>query len=449
MLKLPDLAMVPMLKIMMGNMASSYEKEYNAYVELFKKHNVDVAVCDHFCMACVDAAYTMKLPFVMSMAVTIGDDAGAPYTNNDIVSRVDPTTLDESLSTRFYNKFISPLSLAWTTYPEFKALTKAKERAGAEPDNGPPDARWVDSVKLINNAFGLESPRPLGPLVEFVGPIIPRSYQPLTEDLKQYLDAHSRVAYIAFGQHASAKADSLTKILTALLENIEQGNLDGFLWATVSSTENFPETVTTSSKKTYVVADMFNNAEPHARMVKWAPQYAVLHHPSTVMFVSHGGAGSTHESLFAGKRLVIFPFFGDQPGNAWNIERNQLGGRFNKNTPQHEMTQVIRKVALDEDGQIQSNVQRYKALVQIRSRNGILRGADAVEEVAFLQQNGKVPHRYEVAREMSYIKAHNIDLYAVLFLILAIPLVALYRIITIIVSKAIQNIHQQKKLKSL
>ncbi|KAG0170805.1 hypothetical protein DFQ28_011323 [Apophysomyces sp. BC1034] len=430
-------------------MTSTYEAEYKAHIELFKKHNVDVVVCDHFGLACIDAAYTMKLPFIITTAVTEGDDASAPYTNDNMLTRMDPTTLDESLNTRFYNKFIVPLRIAWTAYPEFKALAKTMARAGAEPNDGPPNTRWADSVKLVNSVFGLESPRPVGPLVEYVGPIIPRTYQPLTEDLKQYLDAHSRVAYIAFGQHASAKADSLTKILTALLENIEQGNLDGFLWATVLSTENFPETVTTSSKKTYVVADMFNNAELHARMVKWAPQYAVLHHPSTVMFVSHGGAGSIYESLFAGKRLVIFPFFGDQPGNAWSIERNQLGGRFNKNTPQHEMTQVIRKVALDEDGQIQSNVQRYKALVQIRSRNGILRGADAVEEVAFLQQNGKVPHRYEVAREMSYIKAHNIDLYAVLFLILAIPLVALYRIITIIASKAIQSTYQTKKLKSL
>ncbi|KAG0180127.1 hypothetical protein DFQ29_001189 [Apophysomyces sp. BC1021] len=427
-------------------LTNTYEEDYKAHLELFKKRNVDVVVCDHIFMACIDAAYTMDIPFITTMAFV---DGTAPYTNDDMSTRFDPTTLHESFSTRFYNTFISPLYVVWNIYPELRALAKAKERAGAEPDNGHPNARWVDSVKLINNVFGLESPRPVGPLVELIGPIIPRKYQPLTDDLKQYLDSHSRVAYVAFGQYAAPTVDSLTKILTALLENIEQGSLDGFLWATVSSTKNFPETVTTSSRTTYLVADMFNNVEPHARMIKWAPQYAVLHHPSTVIFVSHGGAGSMHESLFAGKRLVIFPIFIDQPGNAWTIEQKQLGSRFDRDTPQYKMTEIIRKVALDEDGQMQSNVERYKALVQIRSKHGVIRGADAVEEVAFLQQNGKVPHRYEVAREMSYIKAHNIDLYVVFFLILSIPLIGLYKIITIFVSMTIQTIHHQKKLKSL
>ncbi|KAG0172903.1 hypothetical protein DFQ30_009366 [Apophysomyces sp. BC1015] len=397
----------------------------------------------------MDAARIMKIPFIMTLLIAGSKDAATPYTNVDLLTRGDPTTLHESFSTRFYNRLIFPLRMAWIAYPEFKALTKTKERAGFESEDGYTNIFWDDSIKLINSVFGLESPRPVGPLVEYVGPIIPRTYQPLTEDLKQYLDAHSRVAYVAFGQIATATADSLTKVLTALLENIEQGSIDGFLWATVLSTKNLPETVTTSSKKTYIVSDMFNNANPHARMVNWAPQCAVLHHPSIIMFVSHGGAGSMHESLFAGKRLVIFPFFADQPGNAWTIEQKKLGSRFDKNTPQHKINQIIRKVALDEDGQMQSNVERYKALVQIHSRHGMIRGADIVEEVAFLQQNGKIPHRYEVSREMSYIKAHNLDLYAVLFLILAFPLIALYKIITIFAIKAIQTITRQKKLKSL
>jgi hypothetical protein len=46
-----------------------------------------------------------------------------------------------------------------------------------------------------------------------------------------------------------------------------------------------------------------------------------------------------------------------------------------------------------------------------------LKGADAVEEVAFVNVDGKLPHRYPASRNMNYFKAHNIDLYGLLALI--------------------------------
>ncbi|KAF7727862.1 hypothetical protein EC973_006975 [Apophysomyces ossiformis] len=443
--KISTMSMMQMVKVMMNAMTVNYVEEYHAYIEAYKKNNIDLVICDHFLVACIDAATNANIPFIVSMSMPLAKDASSPYTNDEIFTRFHPTTLEESFATRFYNRIISPFHMMWNANTELKGLAKVRESMGVKNAKGPLDAAWGDSVKIVNTVFGLEPARPRGPLVELVGPIIPRGYTPLTEELQQFLDSHQRVAYIAFGQHAAATTDSLVKIMIALLENIEKGHLDGFMWATVSSTENFPETVTTSSKKTYKVADMFNNVDPHARMVKWAPQYAVLHHPSTVMFVSHGGAGSLHEALFAGKRLAIFPFFGDQPGSAWNVEHNGLGRKFNRFTPQHEMIKVIEDVALDKDGRYQANVERYKALVQIHSRHGVMRGADTVEEITFMHQNGKIPHRYEVARQMSYIKAHNLDLYAVALVILISPFIALYKLTPTIAKK----IHLTNKMKKL
>jgi UDP:flavonoid glycosyltransferase YjiC (YdhE family) len=62
-----------------------------------------------------------------------------------------------------------------------------------------------------------------------------------------------------------------------------------------------------------------------ALVVAWAPQPAVLAHPATRLFVSHGGMGSTHEGLSAGVPILCLPFSGDQPTVAAQLVSRGLG----------------------------------------------------------------------------------------------------------------------------
>jgi hypothetical protein len=107
---------------------------------------------------------------------------------------------------------------------------------------------------------------------ERVGPIMRKQYFSLTEDLEEYLGTHERVAYITFGQMAVPSEEKITFVLRSLLESIESESLDAFLWETVFSGSQFPDSITTSSGTRYDVQDMFNHKNPHARMIKWAPQ---------------------------------------------------------------------------------------------------------------------------------------------------------------------------------
>lgn len=52
---------------------------------------------------------------------------------------------------------------------------------------------------------------------------------------------------------------------------------------------------------------------------KWMPQNDVLAHPNVILFISHGGAFGTSESLYHGVPLVLIPFMGDQFRNAQRI----------------------------------------------------------------------------------------------------------------------------------
>lgn len=60
-------------------------------------------------------------------------------------------------------------------------------------------------------------------------------------------------------------------------------------------------------------------------VVPWAPQAAVLAHPAVQLFVTHGGLGSLHEGLAAGKPLLTLPFFADQHVNAQRMVNRRLG----------------------------------------------------------------------------------------------------------------------------
>jgi hypothetical protein len=330
------------------------------------------------------------------------------------------TTEFQSFTTRFQNKFVTPITSLRYMLPIFRQLGARKRAIGIEAPMEDPGTKWRNSLKMVNNLHGFQPARPLGPLVEYVGPILPKKYDPLTENLEKYLNEHERVAYIAFGQTATPSKKDIELILTGLLESLERGTLDGFLWATVHAAGRFPDTITTSSNTTYNIQDMFNQVHPHARMIKWAPQTAVLLHPSTSLFVSHGGLGSWYESMYSGTRMIMFPFFADQPANALTIERSGLGGILKPTFSIEEAVALFKRVTSDQDGEIMSNVKRMQSLVQIHSQRGIARGADLVEEVAYTNKNGLLPHRESADRRMSFMKGRNLDLYAALVSVLAV-----------------------------
>lgn len=200
------------------------------------------------------------------------------------------TTLHQSFLYRFYNTFVLPLRILPMVKPQFDKLNELKRNAGAT--NLPSFyQKTTHALKIVSTVFGLDPARPVGPLVELVGPIFARSYPDLDPELDAFLQRHKRVAYVAFGQHAQTDDHDIALISTALLAQVEKGHLDGILW---------------SGRRT--------PSDPRIRGTRWSPQMAVLLHPSTVVFVSHGGSNSLVEALYAGKRLLFFPFFSDQLG---------------------------------------------------------------------------------------------------------------------------------------
>ncbi len=60
---------------------------------------------------------------------------------------------------------------------------------------------------------------------------------------------------------------------------------------------------------------------PNVKLVKWAPQQDILGHPKMKAFITHGGMGSTSETVYHGVPFVGIPIFGDQLANVEKFMR--------------------------------------------------------------------------------------------------------------------------------
>ncbi|KAL9545000.1 hypothetical protein MBANPS3_007348 [Mucor bainieri] len=444
--KMRDRPMVESFIDMFSSFNEEFKTDYPNFINTLKSNKIDLAICDHFCTPCVEASIKLKIPFIITSGMALSSDAGAPYINNNILTMTEPTTLNMSLWQRFDITFLKPVQFIYKMRHFAKQQRALFKSLSIQDPVNVPEERWQDSLKIVNSAFGFELPRPLGPLVELVGPITTTKAPPLTQELTQFMETHSKVAYVAFGQHVVVSPKDITLLLTGLLEAYEAKELDGIIWATRGLENEFPSTLTTASNTTYDIPSFFQDSgtKKDINFINWAPQIAILNHPSTRMFITHGGAGSLYESLNAGVPVVVFPFFGDQPVAAKNAENSGFGKKLDYTEPQERATEIIRTVARDQGNHFRENVKRYQALVQLHNKIGVAKAATLVEEVLFTHQDGQLLHRRDVKRDMSFFKAYNLDLYAAVLTVLVVSVLGSAQLLR----KALGSYRVNQKLKS-
>lgn len=64
--------------------------------------------------------------------------------------------------------------------------------------------------------------------------------------------------------------------------------------------------------------------DPNFWIKPWIPQVEVLAHPAIKAGLTHCGFGGTLEFIAAGKPIVAFPHFIDQPPNAIELEKRKV-----------------------------------------------------------------------------------------------------------------------------
>ncbi|KAI7874801.1 UDP-Glycosyltransferase/glycogen phosphorylase, partial [Lichtheimia hyalospora FSU 10163] len=386
-----------------------YPQNYQTFVDTIEKESIDAVICDQMSFPCFDAAKKTKRPLMISMMINEAPETDLPYINRNPFIMEDGNTQYMPYSRRFYEAFIYPVEALWQLGP---AVWRFKQKLETL-DIPVFESRWDNAVKLVNNLYGLDDARPLGPLVEHIGPIYNDHFDELTPELASFLDTHKRVVYVAFGQHAQSKDDQESmRVLQMLLNNYEAGLLDGFIWSATKGTPLPSHVITSSGTRYQLGSTQFSSI---GKIVSWAPQAGILRHPSVVTFVSHSGLMSLFEALYHGKRILAYPFFIDQFPNAKLLER---AGAILWLSPSEDrldvdrMTAKLGRVLEDKDGAFQLVVNRYQALFQIYGRGAVDRAADIVEEVLYTaDSNAQLLHRRDIARNLSFLKRNNYDLY--------------------------------------
>ncbi|RCI02354.1 hypothetical protein CU098_009919 [Rhizopus stolonifer] len=402
----------------------TYKRDFMAYTDIFTNSNTSLVVCDQMALPCFDAAKALNIPMIIYMTMSLSEDTKAPFISSNHISS-QPTTLDQSFTERLYDRYVMTPKFVYRYLPVARAIRKARQELNI-PDFDPL-ARHSNVIKMVNSFWGMDSPRPVGPLVEYVGPIINAVYDSLTQDLSDFMDNHKRIVYVAFGQMYTPSKEEFQVLLTSLVEAYEYNFLDGFIWSlSLKARHDLPEQVTTSSGKVYRVQDLFHH-HMDLRFEPWSPQFAILQHEHCKLFISHGGSSSVHESLYNGVPLLLHPFTSDQPSNAHNIANAGVGLVLDRKS--HNLTDTLEKLSSilqDKDGQFASNMKSMQALVQIRSRKKRY-AADMIEEVLYSVRNkDDIWHRRQVDATMSWLKATNwdVDLFAFVSVIVVYQIIA-------------------------
>ena len=147
---------------------------------------------------------------------------------------------------------------------------------------------------ILATVMGFEYPKANLPLVDYVGPFIPNTLDPLPSDIDLWLNSKKEksVVYISMGSIFAGSQ----KLAEALYNGIPSNY--SVLWSATSE----------------IIRKAVENEPSSDRFLikSWIPQISALNHPSISLAVLHGGAGGVHQALYFGVPMVVIPLMGDQ-----------------------------------------------------------------------------------------------------------------------------------------
>ncbi|KAK0663630.1 UDP-glucuronosyltransferase 2B23 [Lasiodiplodia hormozganensis] len=345
-----------------------------------------------------------------------------------------PATTSEGLSVwqRLRNEVVLLRALPHVRAQE-RWTREMRRRAGAARDR-PMGYERLRFLVLVNSFFGLETPRPLPPLMAAVGPVLADSWAPLESGFERWLDGRRRVVYVSLGTHVVLPEDKGMELMKGLVEVLRRGGVDGVVWALPEVTRkrfdrskrvavagNGAEEMETE----VVVGDVLDGKLDGFMVMPFAPQRAVLDHPHVTLFLTHAGGSSANEATYHGVRVLCLPVWFDQLANAVRLVDAGVGLKLDKFAfHSDEVVEKIETVVRDEDGMFAKNVQRLKRIARIAAK-GKHRAADLIEEVLADWEGGvgkgeRPMHLQTADCRMSTWKARNWDLWAVVMGITAV-----------------------------
>ncbi|XP_059480629.1 UDP-glucosyltransferase 2-like [Neocloeon triangulifer] len=379
-------------------------------VEALRSENFDLLLVPMYYNDCAyPFSWLYNAPMVMMapsgdashFEIGIGNPEPPSYVPNKFLPYTDHMT--------FYQRFINTFTAHLLNFLRFWFIfpiidEDIKEFFG-------PDAPSVvelqknTSLLILNGHFCLNYPRPFVPaVIEAGGMQIKKDVKPLPKDLQDFLDgAKEGAIYFSMGSILQAKDMPLEKVKAFVAAFAELPQRIIWKWE-VEKLPGQPKNVKTGV---------------------WLPQQAILSHPNVKLFITHGGLLSTQEASYYGMPLVGIPMVGDQMLNV--IRSQNMGYALQlsyQNLTKETILNTIKKV-LNEPS-FSKNAKKLQTCVRDQQQTPLERAVFWTEYV--LRHNG-APHLRSAAADLEWYQVHLVDVYAVLAVLVALPLVLICLII--------------------
>ncbi|KAH6800697.1 hypothetical protein C2S52_001161 [Perilla frutescens var. hirtella] len=264
--------------------------------------------------------------------------------------------------------------------------------------------RWRESRGIVVNSFlefesyainSLSADDKLPPVYP-VGPLIQEGGEETDENKRKHdeivgwLDEQpdSSVVFLCFGTNGCFESNQLKEIALALEQSGQR-----FLWSLrkppPKGTVEFPGEYENPEQ---VLPDGFlERSKGIGKVIGWAPQMAVLSHPAVGGFVSHCGWNSTHESVWCGVPMALWPLAAEQQANAFLLVKEfemavEIKMDYRKSSGDIVSVETIEKVIrqlMDSKNKVRAKVKE----LQEKSRRALMEGGSSFNILGHLINN--------------------------------------------------------------
>ena len=244
--------------------------------------------------------YKLDIPFVL-----IGSTFIPQYARNPILPSVLPNEMFPVIS---YNDHMSFPQRLFNTFLDFLTFwhnplinnALINEYLSEKPYISLQDLLPKALLWIIQQHNVLDYNPPTTPNVKRVGSLLSLNPKPLPPDFKTFMDsALDGVVIVSFGTVLRAVP---LQVMNKLLRAFEQ------------------------TKYKYILQGSSQQSNSDKFMFKtWIPQYDLLNHEKTKLFITHCGLNSLNEALNSGVPIIGFPVFADQPLNAEKLVGKGFG----------------------------------------------------------------------------------------------------------------------------
>ncbi|KAI9296684.1 UDP-Glycosyltransferase/glycogen phosphorylase, partial [Neoconidiobolus thromboides FSU 785] len=343
-----------------------HSENYINLSNLNKESKFDLFICDFLSSACQDVAYMHGVPLVVGFqTLDIVPELGEGYKTT--INGMGPLTLDGlNFFQRYYYKFMLRLKTMWIRKSVEYQITQSRLKHEIKSKAFFGDLKYA--IAIANSYFGFEIPAKAPPNFHTIGPLSKVSEHTEINE-KEYpgvvnlLNNSNNILYVAFGSSVALDSNIMYKLMYSILYSIETKVIDGVVWGLgITGMEGLPEEIKVGDT-VYYIKKMINNEYPNIQLLKWAPQYSILNHKNTKLFLSHGGLESITEATMTATSILCLPILGDQLMNCKKIKEMGIGINFELNRVEsNQVIDSIRIILKDEDGKYKLNSKKYQLI---------------------------------------------------------------------------------------